>query len=269
MHWMLHCDFARSCWLSTGLALRTGDISGTPRDFMLWMAKHTDSQQWTHFANCVWALWRCRNDNFYNGTKISKQTFDAYLNLISSESLVASSVRRGGVRGEAGNQPVQAQPALIGSRSCHVDGSWKEGWLGGVGFAFSRNGALQAYRSARRLVCCALQAEAYALLEALTYAVSKGWQECTFYTDCQVIQRACSSLEPPVDLDWRVYKKGHEIWRILKLHEGYHCLHIDRSQNDLADRLAKLGRIKGWDQTGFTYPMFPMISESMSIEEVD
>lgn len=206
---------------------------------MLWISSQTDDDQWTLFANCLWALWRNRNDLAYQGIQPSHETFCRYLNSISVESMVAASVS------STKSVPVStSQNHQLHTIVCHTDGSWKEGWMGGIGYVFTENGTLKWYRSARWLLVGPLRAEARAVLEALVLTKSKGWEQFTICSDCQSLVSAVLAIDPPVDVDWRAFKEVYDIWLFLRLNPDINCIYVDRSQNALADSLAKRGRIR-------------------------
>lgn len=139
---------------------------------------------------------------------------------------------------------------------CNTDGSWKEGCLGGIGYAFTNREALMVYRSASQRVHSPLHAEARALLLAIQHAISSNWGPCTFCSDSQELVLACTTIHPPTEVDWRAHREVHDIWILLNQCPDYLCVFVPRIQNGLADYLAKQGRKGGWDQQGYTFPIF-------------
>lgn len=67
---------------------------------------------------------------------------------------------------------------------------------------------------------------------------------------------AVSQLQPLSEVDWRAAKEIFEAWRLLKSNIQMECFHVPRSHNELADRLANMGRREGIDCIGYTYPLF-------------
>lgn len=59
-----------------------------------------------------------------------------------------------------------------------------------------------------------------------------------------------------MEADWRAFTEIFDAWRIFIQNEGFKCVHVGKELNGVTDSLAKLGRKKGWDITGHTYPMF-------------
>ena len=90
---------------------------------------------------------------------------------------------------------------------CYVDGAWKEAWNGGVGFVILKNGALVAYKSARRKGYSPQQMEAQALLEALNFVIERGIASCDFYFDCASLVTACNQPGPPTQVDWTAFSE--------------------------------------------------------------
>lgn len=129
----------------------------------------------------------------------------------------------------------------------------------GIGFVLTRKEELLAYRAERVLVCCAIQAKACALLLAMKYVMGQGISSCNFFTDCQTVFSSCTALTPPIEVDWKAQKEIYDIWKILKCNPGFGCYFVSRNQNEMADELAKRGRIKGGSFTGFTFPSFSPI----------
>ncbi|XP_078156085.1 uncharacterized protein LOC144551861 [Carex rostrata] len=197
MHWMVRCQFSRMCWFASDLGIRTEGVTLSVQEFLLWMAKQTSDEQWTTFANCLWALWRCRNGLAYQGIRPSHATFQSYLNSIQGESMLFASAIGG--RGLA--DPDTVPRPDMASLNCFSDGSWKEGRFGGIGFVFTQNGVLKGYVSAGLVSCSAFQAEAAALLQAIRFTISNSWDECNFCSDSSTLVSLCTGLQPPLEAD--------------------------------------------------------------------
>lgn len=249
IHMLFLCPFARACWLLGPLALRTDEL---PQDLPLIFTSifnQSSEELRTVMANSAWAIWRCRNEKTYGGQVPIFERFSKILFAVGMETRIAASYiqKNGNLLGDH---------SLIASRySCKVDGSWKPPWRGGLGFVVEEGTQLMGYRAAPSRVCSPIQAEAVALREAISFVKNLGLQPCSFYTDNQELALVCSSLDPPLEADWRAYREINEIWSLLKENE-FDCRFIPRSQNSMADELAKLG--SGLDEgcSGFTFPSF-------------
>ncbi|KAF3332549.1 Reverse transcriptase-like protein [Carex littledalei] len=100
-----------------------------------------------------------------------------------------------------------------------------------------------------------MQAEVVALRDAVLFVKGLGILSCTFYTDNQSLANLCSALHPPLDAEWRAYKEINDVWGLIKENK-FECRHVNRSQNVMADYLAKVGSLLDEGYTGFSYPTF-------------
>ena len=206
------------------------------------------------YANSAWALWRCRNDRTYAAKQTDFQQFVKYLNLANWESRTGAACRFCALPSRA--QPVASMSEIGNDYNCFLDGSWMAGWQGGVGVVLWYKEELMVYKSKAAKGCCALQMEAVALKEAITLVLGLGITVCSFYSDCLELVNICSSNAPSINSDWTAFDEILEIWSRLQENKSFICLHVQRSHNELADNLAKNGRLNGWDYSGYTLPCF-------------
>lgn len=253
MHTFFQCTFARACWFGSSIPLRIDGLPNQVFQALSYVSDALTDNQWERFVSMLWGIWRSRNDRVYGAKQVSIQTAQHYVHLIGVEMLTAKSYMKG-TNQVAGVNPNRVEE--VQAMKCMVDGSWTRDWVGGVGFVFLQQGELLAYRSARVQACCPMQTEAKALLEAIKWAEFNGIEHCTFLTDCDALAALASQVNPPCQADWTMFKEAFEIWTMLKHRVDFNCQYIPRSQNTLADYLANKGRIEGWEQLGFTYPIF-------------
>lgn len=257
-HLSFLCPFSRLCWYVGELGIKSDGFTGQIKEVLISLIQIIPDDMWSAFASTLWSLWRCRNDQIFQGKVPDFQNFIKYYRVINLEiSLMDSQTA---IRGPSTGQSsvTISQLPEIAELTCRVDGSWVEGWMGGAGFVFQKEEELLVYKTARTQVCCALQAEAVALWEALQYAEQEGIGTCTFITDCQVLAQACTDTRPPLEVDWRAHKEIYNIWRKLKQCLGFSCIFMGRGHNDLADSLARKGRQMGGSYIGYTYPIYPI-----------
>lgn len=119
-----------------------------------------------------------------------------------------------------------------------------------------QRGTLLQYGASPTKACSPLQAEAGALMEAVKQVISLGLHSCTFFSDSLILVQAVSQYQPPLDVDWKAYREVHQIWLAAQRNRGWVFCHINRDQNEIADKLAKLGRIQGHRIVGYRYPIF-------------
>lgn len=77
------------------------------------------------------------------------------------------------------------------------NGSWGIEWEGGAGLILMKGEELQGYQYWGVAACCAVQAEAIAMLKAIDFVKERKQTRCTFLTDCSVIAKIASQLQPP------------------------------------------------------------------------
>lgn len=250
VHTFFLCPLARACWFSSPIPIRS-HVLNEPIDITLQQfAGSLDDSQWDCFINTMWGIWRCRNDRIYGGVASGPEVCRKYLHAINTETMLAAA------KGNPIAQPCHQSDYSNSDITCFVDGSWSSDWKGGIGFAIYQSGVLHSYMSASSFACCALQAEAQALKEAVKVVGDSGFSSCVFFTDNMHLAKTCAAVQPPIDSDWRAYSEILEVWQEFKRLPGYRCAHVSRSHNELADNLAKKGRTGGWTYKGFTFPTF-------------
>lgn len=219
-------------------------------DILRHMGEALSEEQWGAFVGMLWSLWRVRNDLVYGGKKLCIIRLQLYARAIHTETIISNA-------GKAHTTQAQRQQASFGSEvTCYIDGSWLTGWNGGIGYVFFENEEMKLYHSAAARVCCPLQAEAHALLEAIRKAKQMGVTKCEFFTDSLELHQLCTQYMPPTNGDWRACQEIFQSWIMLKEIENFQCSHLLRDCNGIADELAKKGRMEGWVLTGCTFPLF-------------
>lgn len=256
MHLAFTCPFARSCWFAGASAMRTEGFTGSIRETLRTIITKVSKEQWSDVVASLWGIWRCRNECVFQGKVPNWESFLKFRNNIILENTIAVSAHNKGMQ-NSGTMPSLSQLPDRGP-VCVVDGSWAYGWIGGAGYVLLLDGMLMAYRFERTVACCAIQAEACALLNAINFAIERGVEKCCFLSDCKTLVEACNSMQPPIDSDWRAHRETYEIWRKLKSNSNFECCHIGRCHTEVADTLAKKGRLLGESYTGFTHPIFPI-----------
>lgn len=257
-HMLFSCPFARSCWFSGPVVIRSDALQGTVPQILCTLATTLDEDEWTTCANMMWAIWRCRNDKSYSALTPTLQRFSTHLRAIRAETMLANAGKpRLSHNPTPRTQPQDDQPQDDPELICFVDGSWSQPWQGGCGFQILARDNLVAYAYKSVPACCPIQSEAMALQVALQFVLQEGYPSCTFYTDNITLAQACSALQPPTNLDWRAFAEAFVVWKGLKGNHNMKIEHVPREQNGTADALANRARIWGNSFTGFTYPIFP------------
>ncbi|XP_078175174.1 uncharacterized protein LOC144568677 [Carex rostrata] len=234
-HLFFQCPNAIEVW---GRFLHLFQLADTVEDTWEASLRHhcyTTGQrksEWaTSFMAILWSLWRQRNELIFRGAKLPTW-------------LVANRAR---------------EDAGLWTRYCgnsSMDGFEEFESRRRKKFDKQIDSNIMMSSNALDEACCAFQTEAVALLEAIKYVKGSGLSECTFYSDNKALVELVTSLQPPTEADWRAYKECYESWKLIKQNSSLKCSHILRSQNDVADCLAKKGREHGWKYMGYTFPMF-------------
>jgi hypothetical protein len=210
LHLLHQCHFARACYLAGPIGLRTDGLSWSLIQVLQGISDSLDDEQWLLYVNLAWAIWRCRNDRIYGGKQPEFSQFMSYLNSVNWESKLGSTRKFCGLSGRV------LQQALTLSETqnefyCYSDGSWMEGWYGGIGLVLWHNAEMILYKSKVVRGCCPLQIEAIALKESIVVARNQGIESCSFFSDCLSLVRACSSPQPPMDADWSSFDEIMDI----------------------------------------------------------
>ncbi|XP_078154191.1 uncharacterized protein LOC144549360 [Carex rostrata] len=255
-HLLFMCDFARRCWLLGPIPIRTDRLTGSVKENLEYLASATPEEDWSSIGNVIWAIWRVRNARTYQGIAPTHEQFLGFLTGIQEETRLAQAMDKGRKMREENSNLRDAQQEVTTDSSCYVDGSWGGGWMGGMGYVIIKGGTLLQYGAAPTNASSPLQAEAGALKEAVKQVVSLGLHSCTFFSDSLTLVQAVSQYQPPIDVDWKAYGEIHQMWLAAKRNREWVFCHINRDQNVIADKLAKLGRIEGDRIVGHRYPIY-------------
>ncbi|XP_078154775.1 uncharacterized protein LOC144550670 [Carex rostrata] len=247
------CQLSRICHFSGPIALKSDSLPPHFLGALQFLNSTLDDDQWTHYVNSLWAIWRCRNDKAYGGKEVGLTEFRKYYCSIAWESSLRQSGNAKPTALELDGQNLNPSDYQF---SCFADGSWTNGWEGGTGICLMQGEELIQYHSAKARGCCPIQVEAMALKDAVQLVKSKGIQSCIFYSDCKPLVECVTLPSPPTNADWRAFSEIMFIWKAICENKGWACMYIPRGQNQLADRLSKLGRQQAWDLIGYTFPMF-------------
>lgn len=186
-HLVHHCPFSRACFLATPLGLKTNALHGNFEQILLDISVKLEDDQWLVYVNSVWALWRYMNDRAYSGKQPDLQLFFKYLNLIAKESRTGAASKYCSLTERVPSSVTLAE--VSNDYACFSDGSWAEGWCGGIGIVVWFKKELIIYKSKAVRGCCPLQVKALALKESMQIVIGLGIKECSFYSDCLELVR--------------------------------------------------------------------------------
>lgn len=129
-------------------------------------------------------------------------------------------------------------------------------YKGGTGVLIKKGDSLVQYHMQGVTAGCALQTEGLAVLKGLQLIGSLGIRACTIYSDSASLVTFASQSQPPIEADWRAFREVYEVWEALQRNTDLQLIHLPRGLNEMADKLAKRGRLMAQDYTGYTYPLF-------------
>ncbi|KAJ4774066.1 Ribonuclease H-like superfamily protein [Rhynchospora pubera] len=164
-HALFKCSWARTLWLASTLGIRSDNLPDSILDLLRIFMCNTDANRARLVANHLWALWKLRCTEVYEGKKATPQQFlamaAAYDRLQIDAGLVTCRV----------DNTLQQQPQL-GSATCEVDGSFSPPENGGWSYLLtSSEGEMLEYGVKSGLISSPMQAETKAMIKA-TRAVS-------------------------------------------------------------------------------------------------
>ncbi|XP_078157436.1 uncharacterized protein LOC144553211 [Carex rostrata] len=241
-HMLFTCPFARGCWFSSPLCLRSDLVWERLQQDYMGMLEQMTEEQWTMFANVAWAI--------LGGKQVSIRDFHKYLGEVNMETKIRISgrfIQKGWT--------VQVEEFSL-EYLCQTDGSWEEPWQGGIGVVLTKREELLLHLSKKVRACSPLQAEAMALIEAIKEVQGLGMQSCLFLSDCKSLVDMVSNFDPPLEADWRAFEEIHQLWLFFRSNASFRCQHRQRNHNKLADYLAKSGRVNNWESSGHTFPLY-------------
>lgn len=86
LHLVHLCQFSRMCHYTGPLALKSSTLPQMFSQVLQFLDLALDDDQWTCYANSMWAIWRCRNEVMYAGKGVDLGSFQKYLGAITWES---------------------------------------------------------------------------------------------------------------------------------------------------------------------------------------
>ncbi|KAJ4764847.1 Reverse transcriptase-like protein [Rhynchospora pubera] len=256
MHVLFLCIKAKQCWLASGLGLRVDSLHPDIIQAVMFIFQQLDTEQLVLFANIIWSIWKTRCKEVYEGKKMVVRQIlrDAgLLNNLTKSFYQVSVIRRGSLP-TAPSPPIQL--LLDTGKHCKMDGSFKEGSRAGWAYTLYENNVLIQYGLGTGDATSPLHAELLALNNTIQAALSQGWQEATFYTDCEVIAKVLNGVLPPEAVDWRVYILLLDTISTLKHYRKFVCCYAPRDLLVQEHNLANFARIGDLTAIGHTFPLF-------------
>ncbi|XP_078157470.1 uncharacterized protein LOC144553249 [Carex rostrata] len=268
LHVLFQCPHARATWFMSPLGLRTESLTEKPLlEVLLQLWKHLTNTQLAMFMSLGWHIWKARCSYIFQDKQCQpSSTLNDAISLIQQCHFKNGTWLNLGSDGKANSGEVRVQTDEGAQCCCWVDGSVgvtpASQQSGGAAYVLYKQGTLMRYE----LEYIAkpnspFQTETQALLSAILAAQQLGVENCTFYSDCQLLIK---TLEPTRNFrniqaaDWQAYQSLVRIAQLLLTHPGYCCQYISREENTQAHWLANRARTDRLSYVGFTMPMFSM-----------
>ncbi|KAJ3691205.1 hypothetical protein LUZ61_020369 [Rhynchospora tenuis] len=249
-HALFKCPWARTLWMASSVGLRTEDLTDNVSNLLAAIFENSEENKCRLIANHIWALWKLRCTEVYEGKKATPQKFMALAASYDRLETVAGLTK--GVIGDNTQQRVHE-----GAVTCIIDGSFSMPNTGGWAYIFTdEDGSMMEYGLQDGMVSSPLHAEIMAMQLALLSACKRGIKDCVFYTDCVSLSMVINNSLQPDQLDWRVYQELLNVIYYFKRNSGFVCAHISRDQIALVDELARFARKDRIASVGFTFPFF-------------
>ncbi|XP_057436829.1 uncharacterized protein LOC130729188 [Lotus japonicus] len=181
------CNWTRGLWLSSHLALRTGDFRDGLEAWVLSMKKVLPADEFDNFIMILWGIWKARNDSVFNKTKPECQQIVRMALMVRQDWLEHQEARGSRIQEAAcWNPPPQ------GYLKINVDAGWsgKEG----TGYGLVIRNAEGIFQVAASLYVDhrmdPLMAEALCFRWSLMKAVEWQLDHLVFSSDCQQLIEA-------------------------------------------------------------------------------
>ncbi|KAJ4789499.1 hypothetical protein LUZ62_040745 [Rhynchospora pubera] len=256
MHVLFLCPKAEQSWLASTLGLRIHALPTQVRLVIEMLSRHLTEADFLRFANHLWAFWKARCKEVYEGAKLNvRQVNSAAL----SYTFVANLMDRVGSTmpcPERQQQQMAHGLPIIGN-VCRMDGSYHPQGQAGWAFTLYKDEHILEYRLGTGTATSPLHAESIALLHAVNTALARGWETATFLSDCQTLVAVVTGTLSADTVDWKAYTTLLEIIALFGQHHGFSCYYIPRSYLRDEHLLANRARIYSLNCVGHTFPSFP------------
>ncbi|KAJ1702372.1 hypothetical protein LUZ63_002151 [Rhynchospora breviuscula] len=255
MHALFLCPKAEQSWLNSSIGLRVHVLPTEIDRLLKALLEQLTQHDFMRFANHLWALWKARCKEVYEGTKINVQQVCSLANSYTFLANVAA------CRTVLPNQHSQKDQAahLVPQDGyiCRLDGSYHITGAAGWAYSLSEDQQLVQYGLEWGTASSPFHAEAIALLTALRAVSAVGWSFVTFLTDCQVLSNVVRGAVTLDSVDWSAYTILLQIMAIFKQELSFHCCYVPRTLLQHEHQLANYARINKIRAVGFSLPSFP------------
>ncbi|KAJ4796754.1 RNA-directed DNA polymerase (reverse transcriptase)-related family protein [Rhynchospora pubera] len=258
-HALFKCPWAQSLWFASSLGLHTDDLPENISELLKTVLGSEGEDIARIVANHLWALWKLRCIEVFQGKNATPQSFMA---LATSYSKLAVDAGLASCRAVG---PTPQNCSQSGTATCLVDGSYVKPHSAGWAYLLSNaHGKLLEYGVHEGDASSPLQAEVKAMLHATRAVLSHGVNDCVFHTDCSNLNMVICGYQSAEQLDWRAYHDLLDVLYVFRTNPGFHCSLVPREELVVVDVLAKFARLNNVSYVGNTFPIFLPIGCNIS-----
>ncbi|KAJ3699695.1 hypothetical protein LUZ61_003400 [Rhynchospora tenuis] len=253
-HVLFKCPKAQQVWLLTALALRTDNLPDDVQEVLSFLLNYLDEAQVGNMMATLWQIWKDRCKQVFEGKIIRPQQ------TIATAQYITFNLKAAAKCFSRISQPTNDQPART-RYTCWTDASWLHPDFQGAGTAFVMfdDEKLAGYWLAPTRADSPFHAELQAFRRAILKLHSMKIEDCTFITDCLLLKLVLCGETNVSEVDWQAYHDAMDtvlIWDSYRRDLNWHCTHMGREHNSLADHFAKHARISDLECEGYTFPAF-------------
>ncbi|KAJ4792391.1 RNA-directed DNA polymerase (reverse transcriptase)-related family protein [Rhynchospora pubera] len=256
LHALFLCPIAEQSWLTSAIGLRVNALPADINQLVAWLSKQLTHQDFMRFANHLWAFWKARCKEVYEGKKIMVQQVSCMANSYTFLANLGDPPRRSvsTIREEDDNYR-----SVVEGLYCRMDGSYQCQGNSGWAYTLYNGSVLVEYGLGSGTADSPLHAEALAMHASLRAALAAGWSAAIFQTDCQVLANVINGFMSPETVDWTAYITILGLIATFKQYGDFLCCYVPRGELQLEHSLANHARIFDVSMTGYSFPSFPQI----------
>ncbi|KAJ4771866.1 Ribonuclease H-like superfamily protein [Rhynchospora pubera] len=235
-HVLFKCPQAQQVWLTSQFGLRTDLLPDTVHESLDFFIKYLDMQLISKLVAIMWQLWKDRCKHCFEGKRSRPQqtlaaTNRMLLNLQTADKLFSTAILE------------ERGPPNYTKYTCWTDASWVQSGHHGAGLAFVLfdHDKLVGYWLTSVEADTPFHAELLSLKKAIRRLLDLGITDCTFKTDCLLLKQLLCGETNVSEVDWQAFHEAMDtklVWDDVSITNRWHCTHISRDFNILADQLA-------------------------------
>ncbi|KAJ1688227.1 hypothetical protein LUZ63_019617 [Rhynchospora breviuscula] len=258
LHSLFLCPKAEQSWLNSSIGLRVHALPAQILPLLKFLSEQLTHHDFMRFDNHLWALWKSRCKEVYEGKRINVQQVNSLANSYTFLAVVG----RYGLNTHLRRMEVQNQhemPTCFQGNICRLDGSFHNNGTAGWAYTLFQDEQLLRYGLESGEAASPLHVEACAMLAAIKAVHTVGWSSVIFLIDCQILANVINGAATPESVDWKAYLELLDILVAFRRQQLFKCCYVPRAGLQLEHHLANYARINNLTAVGFSFPSFPPI----------